>query len=227
MVQVFQTHTMKDTAIKLLAALHDGSLRIQKHSFSIIGASLDFQLLLEDEEEAIWRWSTTVERYEIIAVMQRHGIIGYHDPRTRMVYVADEENKAMAKSLHYAYQEDIKDVDAFHHALLEHHLGHALIILNYEGDPEDLWTYFKDYSLIEKQALLWMLAQKDIITDYNVRTCCNEIWNYLDGSSSGFRHTTPFEVKLFAKWLKDVGGSLYGLAPKGRQQATGYTVSIA
>lgn len=218
---------MKDLIIEILASLHDGSLKVTKADYSITGSCVSFECELPSGQT----FRTTAQHYEIIASLLDEGLIIGHDPHTKRVFVKPTFEAIATPMRLFEIMPPLETISNFEegawftYALLNLHLNNALNILDYEGDPEELWVYFDTYNLIEKQALLWMLSQKPHIVAYEPRKCYADITNYLEGVNAAFDRTTPLNVQMFARWLKQNDGGLLSLAPPAYKEESRYAVS--
>lgn len=210
---------MKDLTIQLLDSLHDGTLAITDARFSIVGGSYHFTLDVGGQPLHL-----CAERLEIVSVMQQLGHVRGHDPATKQLYCTDSQD---AMTMNDALTYEVSDYVHLHRCIIQHLLQCAQHILDATESAEDLWLrYFYEYSLTEKTALLWRLAQQTSIEDYHVSTNVQHILNYLSGAMPAMPRQADLRVQVFAKWLKDNKGSLYGLCPP-EAVPSGYTTTLA
>lgn len=218
---------MKDMIISLLAGIRDKSLQITDAKYSIIGSCLNLDVVAPPDGYRVIKF--TIERTEIIGALMMSGVIRGHDETTKQVYMSEEHGGGVAR-LHHVYA-DIKDFETLYRQLLQVHLESALCILDADEPAEELFLrYFNEYNIIEKQALLWRLADQTSITNYSVAQQVQHILNYMDGTTPTMPRFTNNEIYLFAHWMRENKCGLYGLCPPvadKQPSPTSYVMNVA
>jgi hypothetical protein len=222
---------MKRLIFKMLAQLYDGTATITSAEHSIVGSCINFKVeyldgIAEDGVGYTSHWHTTCQHLEMVALLQSQGHIKGHDAWTKQVFIFGPHDDC-TRAMYQVLDQHIPSRHAFHYDLLTQHLHTALTILNYEGDAEELVAYFKDYSIIEKQAWLWLMVNRPSIANWAARQTAQNILNHFTKAINFFPANVPLEVQIFAKWMERNNGGLFGQCKMPAAEGLPYTQTMA
>ena len=185
---------MKNLINDIMTALRYGTLQVTTAEMGSIGRHLDVAFTLP----AYPTFRTFITSSEIVALMMLRGMIVAHDESTGLVRLhADGAWLPIAD----AYNA-IEGRFWFLRQLLRNHFVCIPQILAHT-EPEELFCWFCNYNISEKQALLYALHTKPGgIYDYAARTATACLIAYMQGNLGTIEIRHGYATSLTARWLR-------------------------